>query len=1163
MENRQSKEQAGSCPTRQELADFCFGRLCIERAQELARHVEQCPDCESSLQALETQNDSLLDALQAPEPAIAPEGESRLRGGLANVQGSTLPLTTSSAPSGPPASLTARAGLTIGQYELLEEVGSGGMGTVYKALHTRLKRIVALKMLPRQRSAKPEAIERFRREMEAVGRLEHPNLVRATDAAELDGHHFLVMELLEGMNLAQLVERDGPLPAADACEIIRQAATGLQYAHERGLVHRDIKPSNIMLTTDGQVKVLDMGLARLGQDSIQPDEGASNDPGQTTVSDRAALTTTNQVLGTAAFMAPEQFDQSRTVDITADIYSLGCTLYFLLTGKPPFAGPKYQSFADIASAHANEWPPSIETTEDGIDQDLVAIIERVLAKEPASRFATPAEVADALQSFVSDSQLLSLHRNDSGLEHPSATNAGAAHPSPQGSGATLAPGSTRPPGIGIHWMLVCLAIVVTAVSVWTLTKRWLKSPIESTTQPGTNLSSVQTPVTGEPVSGANDAEPALLGILSQPQSSPGIGRWQLETASPRCQISSVAWHPSGDRIAYGTDGGLIRIHRASDQELIAVMIGHQDCVNDLAWSPDGSLLGSVGEDKTVRIWNGDGKPVKTMKELWGRPQHLAWHVNSRLLAVAEHGGLIKVFDNDGKLCSVFSGHSGHVSSVAWSPDGHWLASGGEDKTVRLWPADGTKGHTLTGHSGKVNALAWSADGKWLASAGDGPAIRCWGSDGTQGPVFAGFEGHVLCLAWRPDNRGLLTGGNANHGIRLWTLDDSKGLIVQSGGHPPETLDIAWNPDGTGFISAHDHHGAWLWNSAGVLQQEVIAPARSMLSTAWRPDGQLLASAHFDGTIRLWKSDGTLQHVLRARQTICAVSWSPDGAQLASASRDYTVRLWRPDGAPGPVLTGHTNLVHGLGWRPDSKRLASASHDGTIRIWEADGSPVSILKGPKGMVRGVAWKPNSPWLAGAHWRNGVRLWQEDGTAGPVLSTDQPLANHVGWRPDGDRLAIAGSFLSLWDMQTNRERRLAGHTGPVRELDWSPDGQQLASASADHTIRLWDSEGEPAAVVRGHTSTVHSVAWAPDSRHFASTCIGGALKVWDAKTLQPQWIAVMLDQEKSVTLRPDGTLLDGRPEDFDEHFAYFLEMADGHVEVLKPPEFRRRVGSPPQP
>jgi len=290
----------------------------------------------------------------------------------------------------------------LGEYRLLEKLGEGGMGAVYKALHTKLDRTVALKVLPGGRLESQEAIARFEREMKAVGAVDHPNIVRAMDAREVAGTRFLVMEYVEGQNLNEVVRHCGPLSVADACELIRQTALGLQSAHEHGLVHRDIKPLNLMLTPEGQVKILDLGLAR-----FQADQPAGEE-----------MTATGLALGTPDYMAPEQVSDSRTADIRADIYGLGCTLFKLLTGQPPFSGAKYQSALAKMTAHLQEPAPRIRRLRNEVPKELARLVDRMLAKDPADRFATPAKVADAIGSFAVGSDLRALSARAEGRPAP-------------------------------------------------------------------------------------------------------------------------------------------------------------------------------------------------------------------------------------------------------------------------------------------------------------------------------------------------------------------------------------------------------------------------------------------------------------------------------------------------------------------------------------------------------------------------------------------------------------------------------------------------------------------------------------------------------------------------------------------------------------------------
>jgi hypothetical protein len=266
----------------------------------------------------------------------------------------------------------------LGVYRLLEKLGHGGMGTVYKAWHCRLKRLAALKVPLLDCILDGPALARFHREMELIGRLDHPNIVRATDAGEAEGIPYLVMELLDGLDLRRLRQLLGPLPAPEVCAIAYQTLLGLECLRENGLVHRDIKPSNLMLTPAGEVKILDLGLGRFGE-AKRGEE----------------LTATGLTMGTADYMAPEQRVDAHRVDIRADIYSLGCTMYKLLTGKSP-----------SESGESGAAPSNIEGL--AVSAELAEVLRRLLAADKAGRYATPAEAAEALRPFADGADLVGL-----------------------------------------------------------------------------------------------------------------------------------------------------------------------------------------------------------------------------------------------------------------------------------------------------------------------------------------------------------------------------------------------------------------------------------------------------------------------------------------------------------------------------------------------------------------------------------------------------------------------------------------------------------------------------------------------------------------------------------------------------------------------------------
>jgi formylglycine-generating enzyme required for sulfatase activity/tRNA A-37 threonylcarbamoyl transferase component Bud32 len=271
--------------------------------------------------------------------------------------------------------------LILGPYELLARLGQGGMGEVFKARHRLLNRVVALKITRKELLTDPTNERRFLREIRATARLKHPNIVTVHDASCIGDTHFFAMEYIEGADLARLVKQQGPLPVRKACEYIRQAALGLQHAYEQGMVHRDIKPSNLLVTADGTVvKILDMGVAR-----CRDAEGSD-------------LTATGSVVGTPDYLAPEQATNSSAVDIRADIYSLGCTLYHLLAGHAPF--PEGSSL-EKALKHLHDQPSPIRTQRADVPPELAVVLEKMMEKKPAARYQQPVEIAQALASFCS------------------------------------------------------------------------------------------------------------------------------------------------------------------------------------------------------------------------------------------------------------------------------------------------------------------------------------------------------------------------------------------------------------------------------------------------------------------------------------------------------------------------------------------------------------------------------------------------------------------------------------------------------------------------------------------------------------------------------------------------------------------------------------------
>jgi hypothetical protein len=355
------KEADTSHPSLADLAAFDAGHLSAAEREGIERHLARCPECGRRMDAL------------PEDPFVALVRAAAVKAGADR----PTPDMRAAPPSDLPAPLAAHP-----RYRILEALGAGGMGTVYKAVHRLMDRVVALKVLHRRFSDDPDFVARFRREVRAAARLIHPHIVLAHDAEQAGDLHLLVMEYVPGTSLDRVVARRGPLPIEDACACVLQAALGLQHAHEHGLVHRDVKPANLMLTPAGQVKVLDFGLARLAAAGV--DETATPLPSAA-------------VVGTPDYTAPEQARDPRAADVRADVYGLGCTLWFLLTGQPPFPGG---TALQKLLAHQDRSPRPITELRGDVPAALADLLGRMLAKDPARRPATPAAVARELAPFA-------------------------------------------------------------------------------------------------------------------------------------------------------------------------------------------------------------------------------------------------------------------------------------------------------------------------------------------------------------------------------------------------------------------------------------------------------------------------------------------------------------------------------------------------------------------------------------------------------------------------------------------------------------------------------------------------------------------------------------------------------------------------------------------
>jgi serine/threonine protein kinase len=660
----------------------------------------------------------------------------------------------------------------LGDYELLGELGRGGMGAVYKARHTTMDRVVAVKLLPADKLTDASRIARFKREMKATAGIDHPNVVRAFDAREIDGTHLLVMEYVDGITLHEVIHRLGPLPVADACEIVRQTALGLQAAHEEGLVHRDVKPANLMLTRRGQVKLLDLGLARFHAPQ----------------SEDLAVTAIGMALGTPDFMAPEQITDGASVDIRADIYGLGCTLFMLLAGRPPFCGKQYGTAFEKLSGHLHESVPPVARFRSGLPEGLNELVGTMTAKEPGDRHAQPADVVAELERFCRGSNLVGLLESaEKGSAADTvanvsdvrlATNRGQTKP--RAETKRNAPHVAKPMSSAKNrwwWLIAVIAISIPAV--WLSVERWVGNgddSVEHTRRNG-GENDIQTP---ESTKGSNDA----------PAAFPAVGRdWIVLTWAPPGDTYPSLWlfspdgktrrpvanpedafdtepvfSPSGRRIAFvrvvpKKERSSICIYELATERLLQVVsaTGEGERFVSPVWLSE-TRLGYTRDPRRdatpdIEFWRVD-VPLPSSREV-SKPPPLAPRLVFRIADVLDDGaGVVTAASPDGEqllLVAQRVGERGSADVFVVEKTGNRIATIWEDEQEEHMDARAV-------WSPLGGRIAWQhnfIDPEPARIARIGVGIALWRDGRWESRLDSPRDEVLLPIAFAPDDQALL------------------------------------------------------------------------------------------------------------------------------------------------------------------------------------------------------------------------------------------------------------------------------------------------------------------------------------------------------------------------------------------------------------------------
>jgi WD40 repeat protein/tRNA A-37 threonylcarbamoyl transferase component Bud32 len=986
--------------------------------------------------------------------------------------------------------MTNLIGKSLGRYRIVEQHGEGGMATVYKAFDTRLEMDVAVKVIRTEifaPSAVERALKRFEQETKSLAKLIHPNIVKVIDYGEYESKPFLVMPYHPGGTLKQLLQGK-PIPWQEALHLLLPIARALSYAHKRGMIHRDIKPSNILITEAGDPLLTDFGIAKIIDE-------------ETTVD----LTGTNDTVGTPEYMAPELVT-SKSFDARVDIYALGVVFYEMVTGRKPFQADTPMA---VLFKHASEpLPPPGQFAP-----DLPVAVERVLVKalykNPKDRYQSMDEFASALEECRKQPATSRMRDAAAPSKTADRDTGPKAIPPAYDEEATIdrilpvRPRPSKKSSKLIRSILFVGAGLLVIVIILGLASGNNINGLLSRVLPA--IAPVASTETLTPTETATISPSATSTIFTTPSLAPSLAPTStrippvlsFENAADIRQlalfgniISSVAWSPDGKSLAVVFQSG-VTLYDAKDFREIK-RYAPEKMINDVAFSPDGSLLAMGSFDKTILLWNVNySEPSQTLSGHTAGVNSVAFSPDGTVLASGSSDATVRLWRvSDGTLLQKLSGHTDGVSSVAFSSEGKVVVSGSMDGTIKLWQAsDGALLQTLTGHTGGVTSIALSPDGATLASGSYDKTARLWRvADGAPLRTLTSSSGAILCVAFSMDGSDLAAGSSSGKTF-LWRT--SNGTLRRTlSGHSSGVSSLAFSPDGTTLASGSWDQVVWLWRvTDGLPIRKSDGHAAYIMSIAFSPDGKTLASGsnsprldythEVDTFVQLWQvSNGTISQTFSNpryyySRDVGIVAFSSDGTVVTGAGG-----LWRiSDGQELDCWYGtdcsleKMRLPSCYDWHdrnicrifsPDGTLIASESEDSTIKLLRAsDGTVRRTLSGHTLAVNSLAFSPDGSILASGARDNTIKLWRV--SDGKLLRT---LQGHTDWvwsvafSSDGSIVASGSNdaTVKLWRVSDGvLLQTLTNHSAEVTSVAFSSDGLWLASGSMDCTIRFWGIPG----------------------------------------------------------------------------------------------------------
>ncbi len=994
----------------------------------------------------------------------------------------------------------------LGDYELIEELGRGSMGVVFRARQKSLNREVAVKIIIGAVLASPAERERFRIEAESAAHLSHPNIVPIYEIGRHEEYDYYSMALVKGGTLGGRIKRER-FALREAVALMVKIAIAIRAAHQSGVIHRDLKPDNILLDEQGEPHIGDFGLAcRLEQ--------------------KSTLTMTGQIMGTPQYMAPEQVENAGDqITVAVDIHSLGAILYEMLAGTPPFRADSIMGTLELVKSKP---PPPLRGHLPTVDIDLETIVHKCLEKSPTDRYRSAYALAEDLEAW---------------LEHRPIA---ARPPAPV---ERLFKSIRRRP---IHAALLVTAMLLLLTfgiggPLVAFHQAQLREEVEEQRQQALDNESRARSQARRHRNFAYVANMRLVELMNE-LGAKGFAAHTMSTSwipedgdvnfrgwewyytfgkihknpvnfHAGASVNSLDFSPGGEWIAFSTPQRTAIRNTLStiSRQVLADEEGHQYS----AWSPDGQMLVTLGLSGAVKIWDLATGDIRARLPSTKSFVSVSWGPEGERIASLDPAGGLEIWrlGEAGDPPAAIEQAPGDptLTRIAWSPDGQYLAAIGSSKEVMVWPIAqlASPPARYRGHEAELTTLAWQDNSVWLATGSQDGMVRIW-SVPTGEKILRISEkqlGSINSLTWVAGAGVILATGQNDKRIIRTDLMSQK--ITELTSSDRAVTAVARNTENFSLALA---------NTGGevVIQRHGLPVASKLLaeregrwqSIRWSPKKEAIDCLDAEGrAMRFDFATGKELNndLLLHSGKLQAAAWNPGGPKIAmittGESGSKLIVLNPRRNRKRQIIDLDIAYPQSVAWLGRREVLVLGGAGKVLRIdLSRSASPV-ILQSPSddGLPSHVAVSasPNRRFILASGADGRFTLWSAE-TNDVLLDISQSARQGVlkqhAWHPKGSHFALGDSYgrISVWSTEEMKERsQFVTHQGPMAAMAWHPSGQRLASVGKDGKIRLWDWEsGEPLLTLKTGRRLVRCLAWDADGRRLAAAGSDGKLRVWDA-------------------------------------------------------------------